>query len=100
MPRSSYYYKSRGNSAYNVMLMNIIDKQYTERPFYGVRRMTVFLKRCGHSINHKRVARLICLMGLEAIYPKRKLSRKDKEHIIYPYLLKELEITRSNQTTK
>ncbi|MBF0520875.1 MAG: IS3 family transposase [Nitrospirae bacterium] len=77
--------------------MNIIDKQYTERPFYGVRRMTVFLKSCGYIVNHKRVARLMCLMGLEAIYPKRKLSRKDKEHIIYPYLLKELEITRSNQ---
>lgn len=95
--RSSYYYKPAEESPYNLLLMNLIDRRYTLTPYYGVPRMTDWLYRQGHQVNRKRVARLMNLMGIEAIYPKPKTSRKNKEHKIYPYLLKGLPIERVNQ---
>jgi putative transposase len=77
--------------------MELIDQEYTRHPFYGTRRITAWLKLKGYTVNRKRVQRLMRLMGLEGICPKRNLSKGDKEHKIYPYLLKGLEITRSNQ---
>jgi len=72
--RSSYYYCPQKDESYNLMLMDLIDKQYTRTPFYGVARMTAWLRREGHRVNPKRVRRLMRLMGLEAIYPKPQLS--------------------------
>lgn len=77
--------------------MRILDGQYTKTPFYGIRRMTAQLKRQGYNVNHKRISRLMRLMGLEAIYPKPKLSKKDYQHKIYPYLLRDVSIKRANQ---
>ena len=79
------------------MLMKLIDKQYTRIPFYGVPRMTAWLKREGHGVNSKRIRRLMRTMGLEAIYPKPSLSKSSNDHRKYPYLLKGLTIDRPNQ---
>jgi len=77
--------------------MRLIDEQYTRTPFYGTRRMTAYLRGRGYRANRKKVSRLMHIMGLEAIYPKPKLSRKDTEHRIYPYLLKGIEIDGPDQ---
>jgi len=79
--------------------MKLIDEQYIETPFYGIDKMTAWLRRQGYQVNHKRVRRLMRRMGLEAVYPRRKrgLSLPDKEHKIYPYLLKDVQITRPDQ---
>ena len=79
--------------------MRLIDEQYLETPFYGVEKMTAWLRRQGYRVNPKRVRRLMRLMGLEAIYPRRKrgLSDPDKQHQVYPYLLKDIDIHRPNQ---
>ena len=77
--------------------MTELDKQYLKTPFYGIRRMTAHLRSLGYSVNHKRVQRLMRKMGLEAVYRKPNTSLPNKEHTIYPYLLKGLKITRPNQ---
>jgi putative transposase len=77
--------------------MTELDKQYLKTPFYGIRRMTAHLRSLGHSANHKRVQRLMRKMGMEAVYRKPNTSLPNKEHTIYPYLLKGLKITRPNQ---
>jgi len=95
--RSSWYYQPAGESEYNLHLMRLIDEQYTRTPFYGWPRMTAHLRRQGHEINGKRVRRLMQLMGLQAIYPKPKTTIAAPDHRIYPYLLRNLPITRCNQ---
>ena len=97
--RSSLYYKPSGETEYNEQLMKLIDKQYIETPFYGIDKMTAWLHRKGHSVNHKKVRRLMRQMGLEAVYPRRKrgLSIPDKQHRIYPYLLKDVQIEQADQ---
>jgi len=77
--------------------MRLIDEQYTKTPFYGIRRITTALRRLGCLVNHKRIARLMRLMGLEAIYPKPRLSKACKEQRKYPYLLRGLPIVSQNQ---
>ena len=77
--------------------MRLLDEQYTRTPFYGVRKMTAWLRSLGEHVNKKRVRRLMRQMGLEAIYPKPNLSRACAQHKKYPYLLKGLLITRPNQ---
>ncbi len=64
---------------------------------YGYRRMTVWLRSAGYAVNHKRVSRLMKVLGLEAIYPKPNLSKPNKQHLIYPYLLRGLEIGQSDK---
>jgi putative transposase len=97
--RSSVYYKPSGETAYNEQLMKLIDEQYIETPFYGIDKMTAWLRRRGHCVNPKRVRRLMRQMGLEAVYPRRRrsLSVPDKQHTIYPYLLKDIQITGPDQ---
>ncbi len=95
--RSSVYYKPVGEPEYNVMLMNLLDEQYTKTPFYGVEKMVAYLKEIGHFVNVKRVRRLLRNMGLEAIYQKPNLSQANTGHKIYPYLLRNVPITRCNQ---
>jgi len=97
LARSSYYYHPQAETAENLLLMRLLDEQYTQTPFYGIRRMTAWLRSCGKAVNHKRIARLLRLMGLEAIYPKPRLSLPDAQHKIYPYLLRGLKISRPNQ---
>ncbi len=95
--RSSYYFKPAGESEQNLLLMNLIDEEYTEHPFYGSRKMTEWLRLEGHLVNRKRIQRLMRLMGLEAIYPKRNLSKANKDHLKYPYLLRGIKIFRPDQ---
>jgi putative transposase len=95
--RSSLYYRPAGEDEENLQVMRLIDRLYTARPFLGSRRMSWYLQRQGHEVNRKRVQRLMRLMGLEAIYPKRNLSRAGKEAKHYPYLLRGLEVNRPNQ---
>jgi putative transposase len=77
--------------------MRLIDEQYLKTPFYGWPRMTAHLRRQGHMVNHKRVQRLMRKMGLQAIYPKRRTTVPAQGHKVYPYLLRNLTITRPNQ---
>lgn len=77
--------------------MKLIDQQYLKTPFFGSRRITDILKSLGHLVNRKHIQRLMRLMGIEAIHPKPNTSKPNKEHKIYPYLLKNLKITRPNQ---
>jgi putative transposase len=95
--RSSLYYEADGENAYNLLLMRLLDEEYTRHPFKGVIKMVVYLKELGHVVNQKRVRRLLRLMGLEAIYPKKNLSKAHAAHKKYPYLLSELVIGCSNQ---
>jgi putative transposase len=97
--RSSLYYKPSGETEYNELLMKLIDAQYVETPFYGIDKMTEWLHRQGHYVNHKRVRRLMRKMGLEAVYPRRKrcLSIPDRQHRIYPYLLRDVQVEQANQ---
>jgi putative transposase len=77
--------------------MRWLDEQYTRTPFYGIRRMTATLQQQGYRVNHKRVSRLMRLMGLEAIYPRPHLSLPGEPERRYPYLLREVTIQRPNQ---
>lgn len=97
LSRASFYYKARPQTKENLLLMRLLDEQYTRCPFYGVRRMTAWLKTEGHLVNEKRVRRLLRKMGLEAQYPKPKTSRMQPEHRIYQYLLRGLLIKKVNQ---
>jgi putative transposase len=72
--------------------MRLLDEMYLERPFYGVPRMTVWLQEKGHAVNHKRVERLMRLMGLQAIVPGPHTSRPHPAHRVYPYLLEGMKI--------
>lgn len=73
--------------------MRLLDEQYTQTPFYGVKRMTAWLQRQGEWVNEKRVRRLLRLMGLIALYPGPKTSQPAPGHRIYPYLLRQIAIT-------
>lgn len=95
--RSTLYYSGAEESEANLCLMRLIDEQYLRTPFYGSRRMTVWLLEKDQAVNRKRVQRLMRLMGLEAIYPKPRLSQRDGDHRIYPYLLRGLRVERPNQ---
>jgi putative transposase len=92
LSRSSWYFEPAGESAENLSLMRRIDEQYLATPFYGSRKMAQVL-----GVNRKRVQRLMRLMGLEAIYPKPRLTQRNAEHRIYPYLLRNLAVVRPNQ---
>ena len=95
--RSGLYYEPLGESEENLMLMRMLDEQYTRTPFYGSRRMVEWLDTQGFRVNRKRVSRLMELMGIEAVYPKPKLSQPGEGHRVYPYLLRGLEVGRVNQ---
>lgn len=97
LSRSSLYYEPGGEVAEDLRLMRRIDEQYTARPFYGSRRMTVWLNEQGEEVNRKRVRRLMRVMGLEAIYPKPRLSLAGKGHRTYPYLLRGVKVQRRDQ---
>lgn len=96
IPRSQLYYES--NKKDETALLNSIREIWLKHPYYGYRRISVILKRdYGFNCNHKRVKRLMNIAGIQAIYPKPKLSNKNKEEQIYPYLLKEIKIESAHQ---
>jgi putative transposase len=92
LPRSTWYYEPVGETPKNLTLMRRIDEQYLKTPFYGSRKMADVL-----GFNRKRIRRLMRLMGIEAIYPKRRTTRPAAGHKIYPYLLRNVKISRPDQ---
>ena len=96
LSRSALYYTPVGESAENLALMALIDRQFLETPWYGSRQMARWLRRQGHSAGRHRVRRLMRKMGLMPIYQPPRTSQPHPQHKVYPYLLKGLEITRPN----
>ena len=97
LSRASYYHRPRPEPDANLALMRVIDETYLAYPFFGSRQMTRWLRRQHHDVNRKRVQRLMRQMGLEAIYRKPNLSRAQPGQRVYPYLLRDLAVTRPNQ---
>ena len=95
--RATHYYAETPASKEDVLLMNEIREVWLRYPFYGYRRITKELQAMGYTINKKRVQRLMRSMAIKALYPKPKTSIKNEEHKVYPYLLKDMAITRPNQ---
>ena len=96
LSRSSRYYKAVAVDTETLALMNAIDRKYTELPFYGILKMTIAMNEQGFKVNHKKIARLMRLMGIHAIYAEPKLSIPGYNHDIYPYLLTNVSITSAN----
>ena len=94
LSKGALYYTPIGTSAMNLELMDLIDRQYMETPFYGSRKMTQHLIREGHRVNRKRIRRLMRLMGIEAVYPGPNLSKRRHHHAKYPYLLRNVIVDR------
>lgn len=90
--RSSIYHKRMGMSEDDQIILNEMDKIYLDFPYYGSRRMSRELKRRGLRAGRFKVRRLMRILGVEAIYPRKRLSIPDKEHQIYPYLLRNVQI--------
>lgn len=86
--RSSLYYRPVSESEENLHLMRLLDEQYTRTPYYGVLRMTAWLRQQGHAVNPKRVRRLLRTMGLEALYQQPNTSQANPAHQVFPYLLR------------
>jgi putative transposase len=97
LARSSYYYEPAGESEYNKTLMDMIDELYTGHPVLGSRKIAETLRKMGYEVGRKRIRRLMRLLGLEAVYPKPRLSVPDREAQKYPYLLAGLAIERPDQ---
>ncbi|MBN2965622.1 IS3 family transposase, partial [Sulfurospirillum sp. T05] len=95
--RSSVYYTPTGENPLNLKLMKLIDVQFLDTPWYGTRQMARYLRREGYNVGRKRVRRLMGKMGLSPIYQAPRTTLPNPEHKIYPYLLRDLEITRPNQ---
>lgn len=97
IPRGKYYYKPKAESPFNLRLMNLIDRQYQRTPFYGVPRMTDYLRELGMKVNHKRVRRLYKVMDIRALGPNPYTSKANPTDYKYPYLLRDLTIGCANQ---
>ena len=97
LARSSYSYEPLEEREENLLLMRLLDEQYTRTPFYGTRKMTAWLKLQGYRVNRKRVTRLLRTMGLEALTPRPSTSHPGEEQPKYPYLLRGMTIERINQ---
>jgi len=95
--RSGFYYDPAPVSPEDQAVMNLIDEIYTKWPFYGARRMSRELKSRGFFVGRKHAGRLMRLMGLEALFPRRNTSKPYPGHPVYPYLLRGVNITRTNQ---
>jgi putative transposase len=95
--RSSYYYEPARETIENLRLMRRIDEQYLKTPYFGSRRMAIWLAREGEEVNRKRIRRLMGLMGLEAIHPGPRTTVRNPDHKVYPYLLRGVKIERRDQ---
>ncbi|MDQ1848590.1 IS3 family transposase, partial [Gemmobacter fulvus] len=92
--RSSFYHEPADETDQNLCLMRLIDRQFLDTPFYGVRQMTWHLQNEGHGVNQKRIRRLMRLMRLMPIYQKPNTGKPRKGHKTYPYLLGGLRVDR------
>ena len=95
--RSSFYYAPVPETAETLALMGVIDASFLDHPWYGSRQMARHLQRLGHAVGRRRVRRMMAKMGLSPIYQRPRTSAPHPGHRIYPYLLRDLEITRPNQ---
>jgi len=95
--RASFYYRAATETEDNLRLMRLLDEEYTRHPFYGSRKLTRWLQEQGEQVNRKRVQRLMRVMGLEAIYPKPRLSQGGTGHRVFPYLLRGVTVARPDQ---
>lgn len=96
--RSRVYYKSAQTEQKDIVMMNIIDEEFTAHPFTGVERMVdVILRKNKLVVNHKRIRRLMRKMGLMAIYPKPRTTQSIIEHAKFPCLIRKMDITKPNQ---
>jgi putative transposase len=96
LPRSTYYYKSRPETEENLYFMRRIDELHNENITWGSRKIRDFLRNEGYKVNRKRIQRLMGKMEIKVVYPKRNLSRRNHQHNVYPYLLRNLDIDHSN----
>jgi len=86
LSRSSYYYGSAWETLEDLKLMRLIDEQYLRTPFFGSRQMATWLgQRLAEPVNRKRVRRMMRIMGIEAIYPRARTTRRNAEHRVFPY---------------
>lgn len=97
LSRSGLYDQARPMDEETLSLLRLVDEEYTRHPFYGTRKMTAYLRRLGYQVNRKRLQRYYALLGLEAIHPKKHTSLANKAHAIYPYLLRDVTIERTDQ---
>lgn len=97
LSRSGYYYRPVSVSDEDLACMRILDEVFTQRPYFGSRRLRDELAERGHPMGRDHVRRLMRLMRLEAVYPKKRLSLKNGAHKVYPYLLRGLAIVRPDQ---
>lgn len=97
LPRSSYYYQARESDVEDEQLMQLIDAHYLQYPHEGARKIALMLAQNGYSVSRYRVGQLLKAMGLEPLYPKPNTSVPDKQHKVYAYLLKDIDIIRPNQ---
>lgn len=95
--RSGLYYQPVPENAENLAMMRLMDEQYYKTPFYGIRKLTEWLQNMDYAVNHKRVRRLMKLMGWKTLYREPNTSEPDKQHKVYPYLLKGRRIWKRNQ---
>lgn len=95
--RTHIYYEPAVETEKNLLFMRLIDEQYMRHPEFGYPRMTDWLQDEGHPVNHKRVARLMQIMGLQAITPGPHTSKPAPGHKIYPYLLRNMSIEHVGQ---
>ncbi len=96
LSRSTAYYQPRPVSAVALALMRRIDELHLDHPFAGARMLRDLLRRDGHAIGRRHVATLMRRMGIEAVYRKPRTSQRHPAHPVYPYLLRQLEITGPN----
>jgi putative transposase len=99
LPRSSYYREGLPGQEKpeNIEIMKLIDAEYTKHPFFGTRQIRNYLRRQGYKINRKRVQRLMRKMGIQSIAPKPNTSKANPQHKVYPYLLRNFDVTRADQ---
>jgi putative transposase len=96
LPRSTLYYRPASETPENLSLMRLLDKQYLKTPYYGSRKMAVALSAHGKAVNRKRVQRLMRIMGIEGLAPRRSTSRPAPGHRVFPYLLRNVEVTHAD----
>ena len=95
--RSGYYHKPAGETELNLRLMRSIDEQHLATPFYGARQMARHLRRQGYIVGRKRIRRLMTKMGLAAVYQRPRTTIPNRDHVIFPYLLRDVKVDRPNQ---
>ena len=95
--RSTAFYEPAAIDEDDLAIMRLLDEEYLRHPFYGSRKMQVWLHGQGYAVNRKRVQRLMRLMGIEGLNPRGATSRPHPKHKKYPYLLRTLDVVRANQ---